>query len=174
MKVKGKIFLVTDRLEIIQGVKKIIQESHIVNDIDFQTFSTLAWTENLENPFLRSRLLDRPNLLSGTSPSDSFLAQHIQPEYFENEKLSESKEEYVVPEMDMNNVVNFPKFPSSVVSMSDIERAAILQAIQGCEGNISLAAKKLGLGRATLYRKLKEHSIDQKFLKAKFKSKKVA
>ncbi|MFH0727097.1 MAG: sigma 54-interacting transcriptional regulator [Pseudomonadota bacterium] len=44
-------------------------------------------------------------------------------------------------------------------SLSDMEKNAIEIALEECAGNISEAAKKLGIGRATLYRKLKTHNL---------------
>ena len=68
-----------------------------------------------------------------------------------------------------SNVIQFgtPKAVSdqSVQSMSDVEKQTILQAIDSCRGNLSKVAKNLKIGRATLYRKLKEYSIEAKAFK---------
>jgi transcriptional regulator of acetoin/glycerol metabolism len=44
-------------------------------------------------------------------------------------------------------------------SLEEVERAAIAKAIARCHGNISQAAKELGLTRAALYRRLEKHGI---------------
>ena len=44
-----------------------------------------------------------------------------------------------------------------IVSLRDVERRAIQHALKVLGGNMSLAAKRLGVGRATLYRKLAEY-----------------
>lgn len=44
-------------------------------------------------------------------------------------------------------------------SLSDIEREAILNALEKCQGNISKAAKILDISRTTLYSKMKEFKI---------------
>ncbi len=41
------------------------------------------------------------------------------------------------------------------------ERQIILQSLAACRGNFSLAASQLGLGRSTLYRKLKKYGIQR-------------
>ena len=41
-----------------------------------------------------------------------------------------------------------------------IEANAIEDAIYKCKGNLTEAAKALGIGRATMYRKLKQYKID--------------
>jgi transcriptional regulator of acetoin/glycerol metabolism len=38
-----------------------------------------------------------------------------------------------------------------------MERRAIEKAVAGADGNISVAADKLGLSRSTLYRKLQQY-----------------
>ena len=43
--------------------------------------------------------------------------------------------------------------------LKDIERQAILDAIAATKGHITLAAKRLGIGRATMYRKIKLYGI---------------
>ncbi len=44
-----------------------------------------------------------------------------------------------------------------IVRLQELEKHAILQALKICQGNISEAARKLGLGQATLYRKIKKY-----------------
>jgi sigma-54 dependent transcriptional regulator, acetoin dehydrogenase operon transcriptional activator AcoR len=41
-------------------------------------------------------------------------------------------------------------------SLEEISRAAIRQALEGSRGNISEAARRLGISRQTLYRKMKD------------------
>ena len=49
---------------------------------------------------------------------------------------------------------------TEVVTLKEVERRAISHALVAFDGNISLAAKRLGLGRATLYRKLAQYGLD--------------
>jgi transcriptional regulator of acetoin/glycerol metabolism len=46
-----------------------------------------------------------------------------------------------------------------VLSLKETEKQAIIAALQACKGNITKAAEKLGIGRNTLYRKIKEYEI---------------
>jgi len=48
---------------------------------------------------------------------------------------------------------------SSVISIAKIERKAILKTIDQLKGDKLMAAKLLGIGKTTLYRKLKEYGI---------------
>ncbi|MCB0377695.1 MAG: hypothetical protein KDD33_04320 [Bdellovibrionales bacterium] len=61
-----------------------------------------------------------------------------------------------------NNIVPFPSqsHNSKVAKMNDLEAQAIEQAIHAFRGNLTEAAKALGIGRATLYRKVKLYNID--------------
>lgn len=47
-----------------------------------------------------------------------------------------------------------------VKTMNELESLAISNAINEYNGNLTEAAKALGIGRATLYRKVKQYSID--------------
>ena len=47
----------------------------------------------------------------------------------------------------------------SVKTLADLEREAILGAIRTLNGDKLQAAKLLGIGKTTLYRKLKEYGI---------------
>ena len=44
-----------------------------------------------------------------------------------------------------------------VVPLADIERRHILHAIEYTQGDMATAAKLLGIGKTTLYRKLKQY-----------------
>lgn len=67
-----------------------------------------------------------------------------------------------------NNVLQFPNGGvnamgnqnSSVSTINDLEAQAIEKAIHSFRGNLTEAAKALGIGRATLYRKVKLYNID--------------
>ncbi len=47
----------------------------------------------------------------------------------------------------------------SIVPLAEVERRTILQAIECTKGDRTLAAAMLGIGRTTLYRKLKEYGL---------------
>jgi transcriptional regulator of acetoin/glycerol metabolism len=47
---------------------------------------------------------------------------------------------------------------SKIIPLADLEKAAILGAIGHLKGDKLLAAKMLGIGKTTLYRKLKEYA----------------
>lgn len=48
---------------------------------------------------------------------------------------------------------------AEIVTLKELERRAITHALATLNGNVSLAAKRLGLGRATLYRKMAQYGL---------------
>ncbi|MBI2680421.1 MAG: sigma-54-dependent Fis family transcriptional regulator [Candidatus Solibacter usitatus] len=50
--------------------------------------------------------------------------------------------------------------PSGIIPLMEMERQAILQALEYTKGDRVIAAHLLGIGRTTLYRKLKEYRLD--------------
>ena len=49
---------------------------------------------------------------------------------------------------------------SKVVSMAELEKQAIEVALRECRGNLAEMSRELGIGRATLYRKLKQYKLN--------------
>jgi len=48
-----------------------------------------------------------------------------------------------------------------IVPLDEMERIAIEHALRKCSGNVVEAAGKLGLGQATMYRKIKRYGIEK-------------
>ena len=49
--------------------------------------------------------------------------------------------------------------PDEILPFTEIERREIVRALRICEGNVSHAAERLGIGQATLYRKIKKYGL---------------
>ena len=70
-------------------------------------------------------------------------------------------------------VLQFPSNPGQsdtrrgVATINQLESVAIEQAIAAFKGNLTEAAKALGIGRATLYRKVKQYNIDPSMARKK-------
>ena len=52
-----------------------------------------------------------------------------------------------------------PSGPADIVSLDELERRAIMSALQATDNNVTQTARALGINRATLYRKLKRYGI---------------
>ena len=48
---------------------------------------------------------------------------------------------------------------ASVLPLAEVERQALINALEASDNNVTEAARALGLGRATLYRKLKKYNL---------------
>lgn len=129
------VYIVSENPEIIEKIKK----SNEGEDVACYTYSGHQWREGLDNPFFRSQLVNGvPALSTGMSPLTTPTDAHHG-----------------------NNVVSFPGQPEAKVQkMEDLEAKAIEAAITQYKGNLTEAAKALGIGRATLYRKVKQYQID--------------
>lgn len=46
------------------------------------------------------------------------------------------------------------------LSLDAYERSAVERALRECEGDVAAAARRLGIGRSTLYRKLAKHRVE--------------
>ncbi|WMJ80183.1 sigma 54-interacting transcriptional regulator [Clostridium sp. MB40-C1] len=81
----------------------------------------------------------------------------------------------VVNMAEQNSILNYENIPSHItgkeilgelihkkelVSLEEIEKNAIIQTIKELGGNVASAAKVLGIGRSTMYRKMKKYNID--------------
>ena len=52
-----------------------------------------------------------------------------------------------------------PYFQMPLFSLTEMEKDAIVRALEYTKGDRSMAAQLLGIGRTTLYRKLKEYRL---------------
>ena len=128
----GKVFLICDQYDQTLQAKQQLQSQ----GFECQTFSFQEWRTQLSQPeFLGVLNFGAPSLVTGLQPLDG-----------------------------KNNVLQFPSGSSAtssrVATMEEMESKAIETAIQQYRGNLTEAAKALGIGRATLYRKVKLYNID--------------
>ena len=63
-----------------------------------------------------------------------------------------------------DNIVNIPSNDSGdIVKLHDVTRVALETALKKTNGNIMATSKALGMGRATVYRKIRIYNIDKSF-----------
>ena len=93
----------------------------------------------------------------------------VTPELFP-ERIRRSADTQKVPQLEVEKALECiqkalqaaeaePEETDEVLPFVEVERRAILGAIKKCDGDISKAARKLGLSRATLYRKLDKYGV---------------
>ncbi|MEK2688074.1 helix-turn-helix domain-containing protein [Bdellovibrio sp. GT3] len=129
------MIVVSDNQETVENAKKYWEQ----HDVTVQAYSSSQWREGLDNAFFRQQLTAGvPALISGNSPVTTDNSGH-------------------------SNLIQFPTptaTSSNVQKMEEMEAHAIENAIVQYKGNLTEAAKALGIGRATLYRKVKQYHID--------------
>ncbi|MGE3760462.1 MAG: helix-turn-helix domain-containing protein [Pseudobdellovibrionaceae bacterium] len=102
-----------------------------------QVFTPQEWAKNLNDPNARARLMGEvPALSVGMNP------------------ITEGAKILQFPQPSMSSEDH------KVRTINELESIAIENAIHEFGGNLTEAAKALGIGRATLYRKVKQYNID--------------
>lgn len=105
------------------------------NGVTVNAYTSSQWTQGLENSSFRSQL------------------------YTEDVLPVQNEGATILPFPGVNrNVVSSQD--SKVSTINELESVAIQNAIAAYRGNLTEAAKALGIGRATLYRKVKLYNID--------------
>lgn len=66
-----------------------------------------------------------------------------------------------LPSCKSDTMTPAPIEQTSVTTLADAERRAVQDALEICGGNVSAAAKRLGIGRATFYRKLMRYGLSR-------------
>lgn len=71
-------------------------------------------------------------------------------------KLTEDDFRDIVAEVSKDDLTDQP---TEFLTLKELEKQHIIAAMEGCQGNQTQAARQLGVGRNTLWRKLKEYDI---------------
>ena len=125
------VYIISEDFDVIEKAKGYLSPLGVT----VTSYKPFEWRDGLDNAGFRGQLSQGiPALTTGLSP------------------------------VDKNNVLPFPggTGPSDgkVSTMNELESKAIENAIAQYRGNLTEAAKALGIGRATLYRKVKQYHID--------------
>lgn len=125
------VIMVSNNHDFVDNSKKHFEGQ----DCTVQTFSPEQWRTGLDSPFFRQQLIQGVPALAGGANS--------------------------LGPNPPGQVLAFPsQTDPSVQKMDHMEAKAIENAILQYKGNLTEAAKALGIGRATLYRKVKQYQID--------------
>lgn len=128
------VYVISDEMDGGERVKTFCSSQGMT----CYNYSPGQWREGLENPVFRNQMVAGvPSLSGGLNP------------------------------LERSNVLPFPGVATNggtdsgkVATMEELESKAIENAILQFRGNLTEAAKALGIGRATLYRKVKQYQID--------------
>ena len=136
---------------------KIILPEHLNRKLRSPVSGTSALTHDLSLDFSRSQT--KPQLL------EKFL-EHLLAENsldsIENDKLANLMQLLRRLENSLSAIMRKKGVSNmSITSMESIEAEAIRGALNVYRGNVTMAAKALGIGRNTLYRKMKEYETKE-------------
>lgn len=129
--VRSTVYIVSDDSNVIQRTRAFCQSQ----GLEVQVYSSDEW-KTKENKDEGALTTGAQNLQTGNN---------VIP--FPSHKVSESQ-------------VTLSQGGGRVKTINELESIAIENAINEFNGNLTEAAKALGIGRATLYRKVKQYSID--------------
>jgi transcriptional regulator with GAF, ATPase, and Fis domain len=134
------VFIVSDDAETAEKAKTALAPYGVT----INTYSPTQWKEGMDNSYFRSQLaIGLPSLAAGTNPLEN--RGNVLP----------------FPGVNSSTTTNTSTYDASkVATMNELESKAIENAILQFRGNLTEAAKALGIGRATLYRKVKQYQID--------------
>lgn len=152
---RSTFFCVSDDPILVQKSREWGQ----AQGISVQVFSISQWAQGLNNPHFRSSISPDVPTLAGGYPQGQ-----------EGAKVLPFPGGGMGSGAGGGNLgggggavvtgVGFGEGPKGVSTINELEAQAIEQAIHTFRGNLTEAAKALGIGRATLYRKVKQYNID--------------
>lgn len=128
---RSVVIVVSEDATLVQKVKTLGLE----NGVTVQSFGSKTWSEGLEDPNFRRNVATEP--VAQTSAHAKILPF---PQPHANPNLNGGSKK--------------------VSTINEMESEAIVKAIVEYRGNLTEAAKALGIGRATIYRKIKQYNID--------------
>lgn len=148
------IYMVTDNAESVEKAKAF-WESH---GVQVKVFSTTQWNQGLDSHSFRSQLNIGVPQLSGGHGQDGAKVLAFTP----NSNFSTPPGGLTIgsPSPVVGQI-------GKVSTMDEVESKAIDAAIHQFKGNLTEAARALGIGRATLYRKVKQYQIDPSMARKK-------
>jgi len=124
-----------------QKIGRKIQSLEMSAITELKNYSWPGNIRELENVVTQSVLYTRGNILLG----DTVAAVLNQ---------SQSKQS-----VNAKSAVTQPEDNSDIISLIELEKHAIVRAVQVMNGNLSAAARKLGISRVTLWRKMEKFKI---------------
>lgn len=139
--VRAKCILVCDEREMTEKMKTFGHQ----NNLMVQVYTTAEWQRGMrDSAFLQQIAGDVPALVMGAKSFDDGAKILPFPSTAQNHDSS-----------------------GRVQTINEMEAQAIEGAIHEFNGNLTEAAKALGIGRATLYRKVKQYNIDPSMARRK-------
>ena len=113
-----------------------------------------AWPGNVRQ--LQNIIHSSTVMSEGPLISEKILAQQLGRQSTSLDMEQESTRTPVIEQNQSQSLQGSSKPPSSIISLAEVEKQAIEQAIEVCQDNIVKAASELGVSPSTLYRKIQQ------------------
>lgn len=136
------------KIDIIELSKFFLNNLNEENESSIKCFSNNFEIELLKHP-LTGNVRELKNIIQ----SAYYLADKDLIDSYPYGSNVESNETYYIESQNNKNEL-------SSITLKDIEKESIVQAIAANNGNIKKAAEELNISKATIYRKIKSYSID--------------
>ncbi len=151
---KATVYMICDEAEFIERARTYFAPQ----GVRVVPYTAVQWYEGLERPQFRIQLAEAgtPTLAFGAGGSNLLPFTSSPSMEMKNMEIRLPAHEKI---MDLT-FVGPTLGEERIVPMEELENKAIEMAIQKCRGNLTEAARALGIGRATLYRKVKQLNID--------------
>ncbi len=137
---RSVFYFISEDENMLHRVKSFAQ----VQGVELECYSPSEWCEKLEEPEFRSHIkstvYEATEMLSGRAQEGATILRF--------------------PKGGASSQEGAKVSSSPIRTMDEMEKMAIEKAIQQFNGNLTEAAKALGIGRATLYRKVKLYQLD--------------
>ncbi len=136
----------------IDLINKEHGKSFELSDEALRVLDEYDWPGNVRE---LQNALERACAMASTAPGNAKVHLGDMPTQLQDFRMQQRRLTMPLRELLENAAVNSP----SVTSLAQLERQAIVDAIQRLNGDKLKAAQLLGIGKTTLYRKLKEYGI---------------
>jgi Bacterial regulatory protein, Fis family len=150
---RSTVYIVSDDVAVIEQAKAYFSPLGVT----VATYSGPQWREGLDSAFFRQQLVAGvPALAMGAQGNEG--RGNVLP--FPGSSSATAPSHNSGPG-------SVHSIDGKVSTMNELESQAIENAILQFRGNLTEAAKALGIGRATLYRKVKQYQIDPSLARKK-------
>jgi DNA-binding NtrC family response regulator len=132
--------------------------------VALHSFSPSQWEKGLEDKDFRDNLVRELHLTSAETDQEFEACEEQENQALEGKVLPFPKAQEGPHTI---SLANMGLHPDEIVPIQELEAKAITDAISKYSFNITEAAKALGIGRATLYRKIRIYKINLRHMRAR-------
>jgi len=123
-----------------------------------ELIKSYSWPGNVRQ--LQNIIHSSTVMSEGPLISEKIIAQQLSRQSKQAEPTFNTNKQSNIPAVNQNNQNNnvhqVNHSPSSIITLAEVEKQAIEQAIDSCQDNIVKAASELGVSPSTLYRKIQQ------------------